>query len=405
MAVMKLFKQMQQKLIRFLGKHVSTKTEKQNKKKLKKLQRKMNKVEERVPKKIEMATTDESEKQQQTASNVAGRATKQTDMAAMEKPEKKQHTATKVDEVTEKNVVAAMAKQEQQQQQQTPSEADERVTKKTEMPVTEKVSKIQQTPSKLPGEELGVAPPPAAKDGGDHSPGGEPDAAPRAPALRMDAASCYLPQHGEDAYFVLANAGVVGVADGVGSYRKKGIDAGAFARALMKNAAAAGPKRTGNNPVRPCALLRRAYEATARSRTPGASTALILSLHRSTLRWAYVGDSGFAVLRGGKIVHRSKPQQHRPNCPHQLCAKGGDSLSTAAVGNMPVVAGDVVVAGTDGLFDNVSDVELECLVREGTELGLSSQDMADDIADNAIRMSLHRKADDITVVVAFIVAA
>ena len=44
---------------------------------------------------------------------------------------------------------------------------------------------------------------------------------------------------------------------------------------------------------------------------------------------------------------------------------------------MPVVDGDVVVIGTDGLFDNVLDVEL----------GLSPQNMADNIAGTACEMS------------------
>ena len=54
---------------------------------------------------------------------------------------------------------------------------------------------------------------------------------------------------------------------------------------------------------------------------------------------------------------------------------------------MPVMDGDVVVIGTDGLFDNVLDVELEQLVRRGTELGLSPQSMADNIAGTACEMS------------------
>jgi protein phosphatase PTC7 len=101
----------------------------------------------------------------------------------------------------------------------------------------------------------------------------------------------------------------------------------------------------------------RAHAEAARSGTPGASTALVVSLRGATLEWACVGDSAFAVLRGGRVVHRSAPQQHSFNCPYQLSAAGGDRLADADVGEVPVADGDVVVVGTDGLFDNVFDVE------------------------------------------------
>nr|CAB3450439.1 unnamed protein product [Digitaria exilis] len=38
--------------------------------------------------------------------------------------------------------------------------------------------------------------------------------------------------------------------------------------------------------------------------------------------------------------------------------------------------GDVVVLGTDGLFDNVHDAQLERAVRMGTKLGFSPKNMA-----------------------------
>ncbi|RLM81006.1 putative protein phosphatase 2C 23 [Panicum miliaceum] len=124
--------------------------------------------------------------------------------------------------------------------------------------------------------------------------------------------------------------------------------------------------------------------------TPGASTAVVLSLDRSraTLRWAYIGDSAFAVLRGGRIVHRSAEQQRRFNCPYQLNSDDdGDSLAKAEVGGMPVKDGDVVVAGTDGLFDNVHDDQLARAVQMGTELGFSPKNMADIIAGVAYDVS------------------
>ncbi|GJN21653.1 hypothetical protein PR202_gb09151 [Eleusine coracana subsp. coracana] len=239
----------------------------------------------------------------------------------------------------------------------------------------------------------------------DCRPGQEPEAAP--PALRMDVASCFAPDHGEDAHFTLPDAGVIGVADGVGSYRHKGVDASAFARALMKNAQAEAELAT-TKPICPHTLLRTAYDAAARSRTPGASTAVILALDggaAATLRWAFVGDSGFAVLRGGKIVHRSAQQRERFNCPSQLSTRGrSGGIHKADVGGVAVAGGDVVVAGTDGLWDNVSDKTLEWYVNKGAKEGWSPQRMAERIAGYA-STKVARKVDDVTVVVAFIVAS
>ncbi len=56
-------------------------------------------------------------------------------------------------------------------------------------------------------------------------------------------------------------------------------------------------------------------------RTPtGSSTACIIIIdnEKQTLHSANLGDSGFLVVRGGKVVHRSEEQQHYFNTPFQL---------------------------------------------------------------------------------------
>ncbi|PUZ76692.1 hypothetical protein GQ55_1G311100 [Panicum hallii var. hallii] len=265
---------------------------------------------------------------------------------------------------------------------------------------------------------LGTEYAPPAREEGDAGHGRRaerPDARPSAlPA-------CVLPLHGEDAHFGHAEAGFIGVADGVGGYRDYGVDAGAFARELMASALAKGELAAKasrrRRRLRPEDVLERAYESMVIKGTPGASTAVVLSLDRATLRWAYIGDSAFAVLRGGRSVHRSAEQQRRFNCP----------LAKAEVCGLPVKDGGVVVAGTDGLFDNVHDDQLARAVQMGTELGFSPENMADIIAGVACDMSKtkteracspfsigYRKAygenyyggkeDDITVIVAYIVS-
>jgi protein phosphatase PTC7 len=294
------------------------------------------------------------------------------------------------------------------------------------------------SPAPAPGEEDRVAsfaasvlpPPPLVSEDTDaNEPGQVPLASTSeddaAKMLRMEWASCYLPDHDEDAHFGHDEAGVLGVADGVGSYRNRGVDAAAFSRGLMTSAFMHVLAIEPGTPVCPYTLLERAYDETVASAASGASTAVIFSLAGATLKWAYIGDSAFAVLRGGKIVHRSRAQQSHFNCPFQISAGGkGDSVAKADVGEMPVRDGDVVVAGTDGLFDNVFDAELERVVRMGTAQGYSPKNMADVVAGIAYEMSRSRtkvspfsteyqkqaagvgfhggKPDDITVVVAFV---
>ncbi|RLM54825.1 hypothetical protein C2845_PM10G00710 [Panicum miliaceum] len=212
-------------------------------------------------------------------------------------------------------------------------------------------------------------------------------------ALRLRYGSCYVPLHDHDAHFGRADAGVLGVADGVG----------AFARGLMASALAAVEPA-----VCPYALLETAYTRAAASGAPGASTAVIVSLAGTALRWAYVGDSGFAVLRGGRVVCRSKPQQRSLNSSLRLSGRPDDSdgVAVARAGQVAARDRDVVVVGTDGLFDNVRDEQLEQVVRMGTRLGFSAKNMADmaaGVAYEASRRTLMGKADDITVLVAFLV--
>ncbi|KAM0872233.1 hypothetical protein ACQ4PT_038864 [Festuca glaucescens] len=222
-------------------------------------------------------------------------------------------------------------------------------------------------------------------------------------ALRMECDFSYLPNHDEDAHFCHARAGVVGVADGVGGCRGDGVDAAEFSRGLMANA----------------------YNAVAAASSSGICPYTLLEIaYQKTVAWAYVGDSAFAVFRGGRLLLRALPQQHYFNCPFQLSAVGGDRVKDAAVGEFPVEEGDVVVAGTDGLFDNVFDAKLEGIVQMCTALSLTPGKMAQAIGRLAYDMARSSrespfsaasreqqgtnftggKMDDITVIVAFIVS-
>ena len=65
----------------------------------------------------------------------------------------------------------------------------------------------------------------------------------------------------------------------------------------------------------------------------GSATVCILVLEGARLHAANLGDSGFWVLRGRKVVHRSPQQQHAFNWPFQLGSPGSrsDTPSSADV--------------------------------------------------------------------------
>lgn len=189
----------------------------------------------------------------------------------------------------------------------------------------------------------------------------------------MIAGAFYVPHAqkrplGEDAFFISAGGRVIGVADGVSAWRKLGVDAGEFARELMcRSESLVGKWPCGTtDPVR--ILDKAASRTTAR----GTATACVIALKgkvyispdpprdaqfcrclhrffnstatlplpliRLSMQWlhaAVVGDSGFVVIRGGKVIYRSPQQQRSFNQPYQLGAAGsGDSPLDALVSSV-----------------------------------------------------------------------
>ncbi|KIZ01643.1 putative PTC7 protein phosphatase [Monoraphidium neglectum] len=222
---------------------------------------------------------------------------------------------------------------------------------------------------------------------------------------------------GEDAFFVsAAGGGALGVADGVGGWAESGINPAQYSRTLMRVAcayiegaegeelaraaadgatatgadnslgmsggfggaaadgpgyayafgeavvAAGGVSGTARRFVDPRAALDAAHR---RTRCAGSATAVVLQLDGAKRRLvaANLGDSGFLVARGGAIITRSRPLQHFFDCPLQLGAYPEfvdctDTAAQAEVYEVPLQAGDVIVAGSDGLWDNAYEHEI-----------------------------------------------
>ncbi|KAK7252899.1 hypothetical protein RIF29_37160 [Crotalaria pallida] len=243
--------------------------------------------------------------------------------------------------------------------------------------------------------------------------------------LKMLSGSSYLPHPdkeetgGEDAHFICTEEQAIGVADGVGGWADVGVNAGLFAQELISNSVRAvqeEPKGSFN----PARVLEKAHSST---KAKGSSTACIVALIDEGLHAINLGDSGFIVVRDGCTIFRSPVQQHGFNFTYQLeSGNGGDLPSSGEVFTIPVAPGDVVVAGTDGLFDNLYNNEITAVVVHAVRAGLEPQATAQKIAALARQRALDKtrqtpfstaaqeagfryyggKLDDITVVVSYI---
>lgn len=202
----------------------------------------------------------------------------------------------------------------------------------------------------------------------------------RGAQFKLWAAACRLQKpcgRCEDAYFLADCA--VGVADGVGSmaqFARYGTDAALYAKELMElSGEALVQGRHGTAEGTADSRARSALEFAERSAVSyGASTAAVAAVANGQIGVANLGDSGFILLRGGPhgmaVVVRSSEQQHKWNCPYQLCRLPPvlqkrmrkqtvfDSSADCDLYVSDVRCGDLLLLFTDGLSDNLHDHEI-----------------------------------------------
>ncbi|KAF0922256.1 hypothetical protein E2562_030029 [Oryza meyeriana var. granulata] len=245
-------------------------------------------------------------------------------------------------------------------------------------------------------------------------------------SLKLLSGSCYLPHPdkeetgGEDAHFIWDEQ-AIGIADGVGGWAGYGVDAGQYARDLMSHAVTA----VQEEPKDSIDLLRVLEKAHRNTTVKGSSTACIIALTDQGIQAINLGDSGFILIRDGCTLFRSPIQQHDFNFTYQLESGNCSDLPSAAqVFKVPVASGDVIVAGTDGLFDNLYNNDITAVVVHAIRAGFEPQVTAQKIAALARQRAQDKnrqtpfssaaqdagyryyggKLDDITVVVSYISA-
>ncbi|GBF90533.1 serine threonine phosphatase [Raphidocelis subcapitata] len=183
-------------------------------------------------------------------------------------------------------------------------------------------------------------------------------------ALARAAADGARAQGADNSLFGLASGGY-DAAPAAAAAAAGGEEGYAYA---FNNGAASGAPLAAAPPVAPRARAdpRAALDAAhRRTRCAGSATAVVLQLDAAKRRLvaANLGDSGFLVARGGAVLARSKPLQHFFDCPLQLGAypefvDATDTAAQADVFEVPLRRGDVIIAGSDGLWDNVYDPEV-----------------------------------------------
>mmetsp|Transcript_25438 Transcript_25438/g.58588 ORF Transcript_25438/g.58588 Transcript_25438/m.58588 type:complete len:532 (-) Transcript_25438:95-1690(-) len=224
--------------------------------------------------------------------------------------------------------------------------------------------------------------------------------------LRLVGAGCSIPHpekgggnNGADSFYIDATSSSMGVADGVGEWEWRfKCSARAFADELMEGCKQAArrveapmARKMGSTVVE---MLGYGHEST---RSFGAATALVARLggdDNSTMGVACLGDAALLHLRPEKVgqqrtsyrrLTRTKEQQHTFNCPFQLARlpvkedfpqllrEGKEALVSAVEKSkkgkqdqpedaewyvFQVQRGDLLILGTDGLFDNLYDQDI-----------------------------------------------
>jgi protein phosphatase PTC7 len=179
----------------------------------------------------------------------------------------------------------------------------------------------------------------------------------RTEPIKLEIASNILPHPakimwgGEDAVFTKGRT--FGVFDGVsGAEKLDGVPL--YSRTL----AIEMKKRVGNEGLNVQEMTKFLTESAdvADAYATGASTAVVASIgENGFLQALNVGDSCCMVIRDGKVAAKTREISHYWECPYQLSSDSPDRPKDGTKLNVELTPGDLIIMGSDGVFDNVSD--------------------------------------------------
>ncbi|KAL2868689.1 uncharacterized protein BJX67DRAFT_371101 [Aspergillus lucknowensis] len=188
--------------------------------------------------------------------------------------------------------------------------------------------------------------------------------------------------NGDDAVLVTEN--FLGVNDGVGAWATKPRGHAALWSRLILHFWALEIERIPSPDARidPIEYLQRAYEETTRATSSpgewfGTTTSVTALLHKSRdgsgtekplLYVTNIGDCKVLVIRPseGKVLFRTEEQWHWFDCPMQLGTNSVDTpRNNAVLSQVDLEEGDIVLAVSDGVLDNLWEHEVLSITLEG----------------------------------------
>lgn len=167
----------------------------------------------------------------------------------------------------------------------------------------------------------------------------------------------------------------------MGGWSSVGIDAGVYSRRLSEVIAThISTERSENkHAINLTNALDYGASCCQKEKLTGSSTACITSFDPSqgTYHVLNLGDSGVSVFRKvegatRKLVFKSEITTHDFNFPHQIGNIGdpkfgsmnSDSSKDATLESIQIEDGDIAVIGSDGLWDNLFDEDIEYILNE-----------------------------------------
>lgn len=186
---------------------------------------------------------------------------------------------------------------------------------------------------------------------------------------------------GHDAYCNIdtEHKAILGIADGVGVWDKRGVDAAVFPWALMSCLEEVVEQKHSVIQDGPVTLLDLAYQKLVADKLVegGASTATVAIVDKETgiLEVAALGDSALGVVRDFRFVAATDntTQLRSYNCPNQFAiipesydhrGPTWDSAEDAIRLNFTLQRGDFIFLATDGYTDNIFPTSTMNMIRQ-----------------------------------------
>jgi protein phosphatase PTC7 len=189
---------------------------------------------------------------------------------------------------------------------------------------------------------------------------------------------------GEDAVFVKGRT--FGVFDGVsGATKVDGVPlysktlATEMEKSILVNSSSEGDIGSSSALKLPelGKLLTRAAEVADKIAT-GASTAVVGSIGQDGfLRVLNLGDSACVVIRQRRVTARTREISHYFDCPYQLSVDSPDRPRDGTKFNVELMKGDLVLMGSDGIFDNLTDDQIAAIATSDADVNKIARRIAE----------------------------